>query len=215
MAVVSIMIKLLQKLPRTITVAFSGGVDSCAAVDFLSRNHRVYCAFFNHGTETSQKAEEFAIEFCDARNIDFTVGYPCEAKQADQSWEEYWRIERYRFLYGINGTVVTAHHLDDCVETYLFNMLHGKQQTIPFQNRNVVRPFLTTPKSELVSWCQRHNVPWIEDATNLDISFMRNYIRHELLPKTLVVNPGLQKVVKKFVEQEYSDMQGMVEYLLN
>ena len=210
------MIKLLQKLPRSVTVAFSGGVDSCAAVDFLSRNHTVSCAFFNHKTPHSAQAEKFVVDFCKSRDLHLVVGYPLRLiKPEDQSYEEYWRIQRYKFLHDISGTVVTAHHLDDCVETYLFNMLHGKQQTIPFQNRNVVRPFLTTPKSELVSWCQRHDVPWIEDETNLDVSFMRNYIRHELLPKALLVNPGLHKVVKKFVEQEYSDMQGMIEYLLN
>ena len=204
MAVVSIMIKLLQKLPRTVTVAFSGGVDSCAAVDFLSRNHQVYCAFFNHGTETSRKAEKFVIDFCGVRDLDLVVGYPCENKRMDQSWEEYWRTERYRFLHGIRDAVVTAHHLDDCVETYVFNMLHGKQHTIGYRNKNVLRPFLLNPKSELVSWCERHQVPWLEDATNQSVEFMRNYIRHELVPKLLVVNPGLQKVVKKLIENKHN-----------
>lgn len=207
------MIKLMQKLPRSITVAFSGGVDSCAAVDFLSRNHEVSCAFFNHGTNHSKLAEKFVIEFCKQRDLPLVVGYTCATKQADQSWEEYWRIERYRFLHCVKGTVVTAHHLDDCVESYIFNMLNGKQKTIPFSKRNVVRPFLTTPKAEFVRWCVKHDVRWIEDESNANTDFMRNFIRHELLPKALVVNPGLPKVVKKFVEKEYSDMQDLIAYL--
>ena len=45
-------------------------------------------------------------------------------------------------------------------------------------------------------------MPWLEDASNQDNKFMRNYIRNELVPKMLVVNPGLQKVVKKLVESK-------------
>jgi len=202
MAVVSIMIKLTHKLPKDLVVAFSGGVDSCAAVDFLSRNHYVRCAYFHHGTEHSEKALAFAEKFCRDRNLLLSVGFISGDKPRNLSWEEWWRQERYNWLTWHKSQVITAHHLDDCVETYIFNMLHGKQHTIDATFFNVLRPFLTTPKSEFISWCERHNVPWLEDASNQDNKFMRNYIRNELVPKMLVVNPGLQKVVKKLVESK-------------
>ena len=57
------MIKLTVPLPKKVTVAFSGGVDSCAVVDFLSRKHEVACAYFHHGTDHSNKALDFVSKF--------------------------------------------------------------------------------------------------------------------------------------------------------
>jgi tRNA(Ile)-lysidine synthase TilS/MesJ len=68
------MIKLLTKLPRDITVAFSGGIDSVAAVDFLRRSHVVTCAFFHHRTENSTNAHKFVSQFCENRNLPLVVG---------------------------------------------------------------------------------------------------------------------------------------------
>jgi tRNA(Ile)-lysidine synthase TilS/MesJ len=80
--------------------------------------------------------------------------------------------------------------------------LHGKHHTIPLRHANVVRPFLTTPKREFVSWCERKNVPWCEDSSNQDTRYMRNLIRHRIVPEALIVNPGLHTVVKKMVEDQ-------------
>jgi len=125
------------------------------------------------------------------------LGRVARPRRSDESQEEYWREERYRFLFSLEGPVVTAHHLDDAVETWLFNSIHGKPRTIPYRNRNVIRPFLTTPKSELVSWCRRKDLRWTEDASNSDVAYMRNLIRHQIVPNALQVNPGLRTVVRK------------------
>jgi tRNA(Ile)-lysidine synthase len=66
---------------------------------------------------------------------------------------------------------------------------------------NVLRPFLTTPKTEFISWCERHNVTWSEDISNKDTNYTRNYIRHELMPHALKVNPGLRTTIKKIIER--------------
>jgi tRNA(Ile)-lysidine synthase len=196
------MITLLVPLPKQLTVAFSGGVDSCAAVDFLSRKHDVTCAFFHHGTENSERAYEFVANFCSDRRLSLIfarISEPDVPKGISQ--EEHWRDQRYTFLRTL-GPVITAHHLDDCVETYIHSALNGTPKVIPMIRNNVLRPFLTTRKSELISWCQRHDVPWIEDASNQDSKYMRNYIRNELMPHALRVNPGLHTLVKKVVEKQ-------------
>lgn len=194
------MIKLISKLPRKLTVACSGGVDSMAVLNFLMRNHDVTVAFFHHGTSTSYEAEQFLRAYCQQHSLEFTVGHiDVMSAPPGVSQEEHWRNERYKFLHAIDDTVVTAHHLDDCVETYLFNCVHGKHHTIPFRNRNVIRPFLTTTKQELTSWCERKSVPWQEDSSNQDLKYMRNLIRHEIVPQALKVNPGLHTVVRKMV----------------
>lgn len=192
------MIRLLKKLPRNLTVAFSGGVDSVAAVDFLRRNHKVDCAFFHHHTENSERAYKFVEEFCTQEDITLHVGYINSSKPVRKSLEEHWRDERYKFLSRFD-TVVTAHHLNDCIETYLWSSLHGEGKIIPYTRKNVVRPFLLNPKNELIDWCKRKNLFWIEDVSNDDITFTRNYIRKHLVPHAYHVNPGIEKVVKRLI----------------
>jgi tRNA(Ile)-lysidine synthase len=70
---------------------------------------------------------------------------------------------------------------------------------------NVIRPFLTTRKQDLVEWCVKHSVPWIEDTSNLDTRYTRNYIRHKMMPHVLKVNPGIYKMVKKRLQKEVKD----------
>lgn len=195
------MIKLLFPLPKQVTVAFSGGVDSVAVVDFLSKKHDVACAFYHHGTENSTRALEFVEKFCYDRDIPMFLGILNRDKPKDMSYEEFWREERYQYLATL-GPVITAHHLDDCVETYIWSALHGKPKVPNVIRGNVLRPFLTTPKSEFISWCERKNIDWCEDLSNEDSKYTRNYIRKNLVPHALKVNPGLHKTVKKIVEKQ-------------
>lgn len=196
------MIKLLVPLPKNITIACSGGVDSMAAVDFLSKKHNVTVAFYNHGTKTSDEAMEFVAKYCTEKNIPLHYGILLGEKPKNKSLEEHWREMRYKFLSNCGDMVVTAHHLDDSVETYLWGCMHGTPKVPQIYKSNVVRPFLTTRKQELIDWCVRKNVPWIEDQSNNNTDFTRNYIRKELMPHALRVNPGLHKVVKKIVEKQ-------------
>ena len=200
------MITVLKKLPSSVTVATSGGCDSMALLNFLSRKHEVKCAFFNHGTDYSKECQEFLMTYCKKYDIPFYYSSLYEEKPKDQSLEEFWRNARYKFLHSFPGTVVTAHHLEDCMEQYIFSSLHGNGRIIPYSNKNVERPLLTTSKVVLKSWCERKNVPWIEDPSNQDTKFMRNFIRHNLMPLALNVNPGLAKVVKKKVISENTKM---------
>jgi tRNA(Ile)-lysidine synthetase-like protein len=193
------MIKLTVPLPKQITVACSGGVDSMAVVDFLKRKHDVTIAYFNHRTQHGEKASEFVSRYCGDNNIVMLYGSPRSMRGSKESMEEYWRRERYTFLEEL-GPVITCHHLDDCVETYIWSSLHGTPKVIPLTRNNILRPFLTTRKSEFIRWCEQHNVPWIEDDSNKDTKYTRNYIRNELMPHALHINPGLPKLVKKIVE---------------
>lgn len=194
------MIKLLKPLNKRLYVAASGGVDSMALLDFVSRKHKVGIMFFNHGTQTSQEAEAFLYEEAKQRSLPFVVGHISTKKvPKGLSQEEHWRNERYFFFSKTIEQVITAHTLDDCVETWVWSSLHGKGKLIPLERANVLRPVLTTEKNQLVDWCLRHNVKWIEDKSNADTKYMRNYIRHEMMPHVLHVNPGIKKTVKKMI----------------
>lgn len=195
------MIKLLVPLPKKITIACSGGVDSMAIVDFLKRKHDVTIAHFYHGTAHGEEAHRFVAHYCTDNNLPMLYGSCRSERGTDESMEEYWRRERYDYLSEL-GPVITCHHLDDCVETYVWSSMHGTAKVIPLTRGNVLRPFLTTRKSELVSWCERHAVPWIDDTSNKDTKYTRNYIRNEMMPHVLRVNPGIHTLVKKIVENK-------------
>ncbi len=195
------MIKLLFPIPRKITIAFSGGVDSVAVADFLSKNHEITCAFFHHRTVSSDRAHEFVTRFCADREIPLIVGHIDSPTDSKKSLEEHWRDERYVFLSTL-GTVVTGHHLDDCIETYLMGALHGTPKLIPSTRNNVIRPFLTTSKTEFKSWCERKGLQWCQDYSNDDERFMRNYVRKNIVPHALQVNPGLAKTIAKMVRAQ-------------
>ena len=182
-------------------------------VDFLRRNHNCGLLFFDHGTETSKEAREFLADYIHQKNREFwktppatvlkiEIGEISRSKEKDESWEEYWRKERYKWFHSLDKTVITCHHLDDCVETWIFNSLHGEGRIIPYRNLNVIRPFRANRKAEFVNWCRKNSVSWVEDTSNEDTRFMRNFIRKELIDKCLVVNPGLHKVIRKKVLEE-------------
>ena len=201
------MIKILGSIPRKITVACSGGVDSMVLLDFLRRNHTVEAAFFNHGTESSKLSQEFLSEFCSRTEIKLHLGLiSTTSRGPGQSPEEFWREERYRFLEQFES-VATAHHLDDVAETWVWSSLHGTSSLIPYRRGNVFRPLLLNRKYDLEDWARRKNVEWIEDNSNNDTGYTRNYIRHELMAGVLRVNPGIHTMLRKKLEQRQSTVE--------
>lgn len=193
------MIKLQGKLPRHLFVAVSGGVDSMAALDFLRRNHEVTVAYFDHGTDFSRRAFDFLVEYTAQQNLPMMHSKILRDKNRDESWEEYWRNQRYQFLHKLRGPTVTAHHLDDCVETWIMSSMHGTGKWVPYRKDNVIRPFRLNAKRELELWANLKAVPYLEDDSNKDIRYTRNYIRHEMMPHVLKINPGIHKTIKKKV----------------
>lgn len=202
------MIKLLAKIPHNVEVACSGGVDSMAVCDFLRQmriQHRPI--FFNHGTQTSAEAEAFLR---DKYGYGLLVGRISEKKAKNQSWEEYWRLERNKFFkerIKWAPAIITAHHLDDAVETWIWSSMHGQPKLPLYYNGLVYRPFLLNRKEALVNWAVRHNVKWIEDKSNQDTQFQRNYIRKNLIPHAIKINPGIHKVVAKRIRSQFAEKQ--------
>jgi tRNA(Ile)-lysidine synthase len=201
------MIKILGSIPKKLTVALSGGVDSMVALDFFKRKHDVDAAFFHHGTLTSDQACFFLEEYCSKNNITLHKGVINDSDcPKGLSKEEYWRDQRYNFLSQFE-TVVSGHHLDDVVETWIWSSLHGTSSLIPYRRNNVIRPFLLTRKSELLDWANRKGVPWVNDMSNHDCSYTRNYIRNKMMPDVLRVNPGIHTMVKKKLVERGVDIK--------
>tara|TARA_R110000824_G_scaffold238937_2_gene427639 strand:- start:3164 stop:3760 length:597 start_codon:yes stop_codon:yes gene_type:complete len=193
------MIHVSRKLPRKIAVAVSGGCDSMAALDFLCRSHEVVALHYNHNTEYSDKAESLVQKYCHDREIRLIVGKNSTIPPKRVSLEDFWRVKRYEFFESAREglSVITCHHLDDVAETWIFTALNGTPYLIPEARDCYIRPFLQTRGAIFEDWCERKNVPYFEDPSNTDTRFMRNFIRHEIMHKALLVNPGFHKVLRK------------------
>lgn len=199
------MIKLQGKLPRQLYVAVSGGVDSMVVLDFLKRNHEVRVLHFHHGTGHSDKAQHFVKDYCRKNKLSYHTDRIIGTVPLGRSREEYWREHRYNFLSRFtDAPVVTAHHLDDCVETWVFSSLNGTGKIVPYRRNYVVRPFRLNRKRDLQLWADLKGVPYISDPSNNDLCFRRNYIRHEMMSHILEVNPGIHTTIAKKVKEDAS-----------
>ena len=92
------MIKLQGKLPKKISVAVSGGVDSMVALDFLKKKHEVTVLHYNHGTAHGMEAENFVTDYCRKNALNFITDNVNETVPPGRSREDWWRDKRYKFF---------------------------------------------------------------------------------------------------------------------
>lgn len=201
--------KLLGKIPNKINIAFSGGIDSVVVTHFLAQSptRDITLFYFNHGTEHGNFAQTFCRAFSERYELPLVVGSinHCRDRQDNESKEEYWRYCRYKFLNRhCDAPMITCHHLDDEVETWLFSALHNYPKLIPYRRDNIIRPFLLTKKNEIQEYAVKRKLRWTQDESNFDKSYPRNRIRHNIVPEALKINPGLYKVIARKVQEEYN-----------
>lgn len=196
---------------NTLVVALSGGADSSALLDLLASlpdyNLNLVAAHLNHclrGLESD--ADE---EFC--RGAAVRYGIPFEVRRIDVkalaemnrlNLEDAGRRARIEFLDEVSkkygATAVTlAHHADDQAETVLMRLLRGSGMTglsgMAYRNaRGYVRPLLDITRSEIEQYLGGRNLQWREDASNSDTMYLRNRVRHELLPLLEEYNPAIR-----------------------
>ena len=199
------MIRIIGKIPHKVTIACSGGVDSMVFTHFLLQGKRkVDLAYFDHDTMHSKKAQQFVEEYAEKNKLNLTIG-KIKGLKGKRSLEEFWRDERYDFFNRISSNyIITCHHLDDCVETWLMSSFHCLGKLIPHQRgKNIYRPFLMSEKSVIKKYAENKGVTWTEDPTNQHTNFMRNHVRKNIMPHVLKVNPGIRKTIRKKVLELY------------
>lgn len=203
------MIRIIGNIPKKVAIAVSGGIDSMAVLDFLRRSRDVTVLHYNHGTgEYSDKATSLVREYCMHFNLKYLEGSNKEEIPKGMSAEAWWREKRYAWfescMIPADMPIITAHHLGDVVENWIFTSLNGNPFLIPYKRDQYLRPFLTTRKKEFESWAARKNVPFVQDPSNSNVQYRRNYIRHILMPQALEINPGIHKTIKKKVLEALS-----------
>ena len=191
-----------------IICAFSGGADSVSLLWALhalqSRYSLTVCALHvNHGIrgEEAARDEAFCHDFCLKRGIPFhlkKVDAPAYAREKRVSLETAARILRYEVFTRLQleerALIATAHTAGDNAETVIFRMARGTGLTglsgIPPMREGIIRPILTVLPETVRAALDELGLPHVEDSTNKDTSYTRNYIRAEVIPRLEVLHSG-------------------------
>lgn len=200
--------------------ALSGGADSIAACHFLKQKKFNFFAVHvnNKFIPQDDEAEGRVMEFCHKEKIDL-ITETVSAKYSGGSKEDFCRKTRYEKLMKVAkqsnvAHVCTAHHLDDCIESYFLNFLKGCAEYAPipylcqYPDATIFRPFLLNKKSDLLQYAEHHKLfKYItEDELNNDLTLMRNWSRMIILPMIEKKYKGLSKVVFKKVKKHLDEV---------
>lgn len=181
---------------QTIAIALSGGLDSVVLLHLANRAKQEYgmdiqAIHIHHGLQ--EKAEEWA-EFCTQLAQQYLI--PIEVKRVHvmpkkMGIEAAARQARYQALQNTSATMIlTAHHRDDQIETLLLALLRGggarALASMPicgnFHHKILARPLLSFSRATLEAYAHQHQLKWIEDPSNQNTHFLRNWLRHEWIP---------------------------------
>ncbi len=184
-----------------IVCAVSGGADSMAllyAMYLLAPKLRikVSVAHFNHrlrGAE-SDRDEAFVRDFCEGNGIPFFCG-SADVVSGEKGLEAAAREARYAFLRSRPGKIATAHTANDNAETVLMHMIRGTGLkglgAIAPVRDNLIRPMLSVTRKEVLAFLEEYHIGYVQDSSNDTDAFLRNRLRHRVMPLLEQENPRL------------------------
>lgn len=200
---------------KKLLVAVSGGMDSMVLVHLFQKlqlNFAIaHCNFQLRGTE-SDGDENFVTTYAEQNNITCfitkfdTSNYSEENKLSTQVAARNLRyswfneiLEQENFDY-----IITAHHADDVVETFMINLSRGTGLDgltgIPSQNGNIIRPMLPFSRKEIEDYVSENNLQWREDSSNASDKYLRNKIRHHVVPVFKEINESFLQSFQNTLE---------------
>ena len=183
-------------------VGLSGGADSAALLLCLHKlGYAVTACHVNHCIrgEEADRDQHFCEELCKGLGIPIEVrrvDVPEYCKTHPVSEEEGARLLRYQALSDIKADkICTAHNLDDCLETTLFNLARGSGlkgiSSIPPVRDNIIRPLIECSRAEIEDFLKEQGQVFVTDSTNLLDEYSRNKLRHKVIPVLREINPSL------------------------
>jgi len=197
---------------KKLLIAISGGVDSVVLTHLLHQLpftiSLAHCNFKLRKND-SDLDEKFVVQLGAQLKIKtFTTQFETEkiAKKNKQSIQIAARELRYHWFDELQKThhfdyVLTAHHADDTLETFLINLSRGTGLEgltgIPAINKNIVRPLLLFSRDEIIRYAKENNILWREDQSNASTKYVRNKIRHQIVPVLKEINPNFLESFKK------------------
>lgn len=210
---------------KKLFLAVSGGLDSMVLLHLLQKLPYeiavLHCNFQLRGLE-SFGDQEFIQNYCSQNNIsffttqfdtkafaeDYKLSTQVAARELRYSWF-YELLEKENFDY-----ILTAHHADDNLETFIINLSRGTGLEgltgIPEQNDKIIRPLLPFSRDEILKYAEENNIQWREDSSNASNKYLRNKIRHDLVPILKEINPNFLTAFEK-TQSYLQESQEMVE----
>ncbi|WP_115461960.1 tRNA lysidine(34) synthetase TilS [Winogradskyella aurantiaca] len=191
---------------KRLLVAISGGIDSVVLTQLCLKAHLdltlAHCNFKLRGAE-SDADESFVKDLADNLGLEvFIQGFNTEKymTQNKVSLQMAARELRYKWFQELSSQlhfdyILTAHHADDNLETFLINFTRGTGINgltgIPILNENIVRPLLPFSRDEILQLATESGWNWREDTSNKSRKYLRNKLRHEVVPILKAINPNL------------------------
>lgn len=187
-------------------IAISGGLDSVVLAHLckvLDINFALAHCNFNLRGDESDDDENFVLNLAEEFNVEiFIQSFDTNifAKKHKISTQMAARELRYDWFKELSDQlnfdyILTAHHADDNLETFLINLSRGTGLDgligIPEENINIVRPLLTFFRKDIKSYAKVNHIKWREDSSNKSSKYLRNSLRHEVIPKLKEINPQL------------------------
>ncbi|WP_299005829.1 tRNA lysidine(34) synthetase TilS [uncultured Tenacibaculum sp.] len=200
---------------KKLLIAISGGVDSVVLTHLLHQLNfdisLAHCNFQLRGKE-SDKDEEFVKNLGKKLGINTYVTRFDTNEYADSnklSTQLAARELRYNWFDKLSKEysfehLLTAHHADDNLETFLINLTRGTGLEgltgIPPINGNIVRPLLVFSREEILNYAKQNNIEWREDESNSETKYLRNKIRHQVTPILKELNASVLKNFNKTID---------------
>lgn len=188
---------------KKLLLATSGGIDSMVMVELFHRlGYNIslaHCNFCLRGTE-SDGDEVFVRKYAADNNIPvFVTSFNTELFAKDNKLSVQVAARQLRYLWFEElltrnnlDFLLTAHHLDDSIETFLINFTRGTGLEgltgIPQQNGKIIRPLLPFTREEIEKYAEDNNISWREDSSNSSGKYLRNKLRHDIVPALKVLN---------------------------
>ncbi|MBT8184301.1 MAG: tRNA lysidine(34) synthetase TilS, partial [Eudoraea sp.] len=207
--------KFPELLESSMLLACSGGVDSVVLVhlcESIKLNYAIaHCNFRLRGEE-SDKDEKLVEELANKFGVEYhvthfdTIGYVNKNKVSVQMAARELRYAWFAELMAEKhyDYVVTAHHADDTLETFIINLSRGTGieglMGIPASSSTVMRPLLIFSRKDILDYAREKNIIWREDPSNEDLKYLRNKIRHQIVPVLKELHPTFDKNFAKTLE---------------
>jgi len=215
---------------KPIVIAYSGGVDSQVLLHAVSQliksnelDATVSACHVNHGlSEHAKSWQTFAEQQCIALQIPLFIKQVVINKKNRQSLEALARDARYQAFTEVaneSSVFLTGHHQDDQVETFLLATKRGaglkglsamaEQSLMVNSSHLLIRPLLSIPRAEVVDYAKKNNLAWIEDESNQDAAFDRNFLRQNIIPQLKERWSGIDKTIVRSA-QHCRDAQALL-----
>ena len=220
-----------QAQQKTYLLAVSGGVDSMVLADlFQVSGFNFHIAHINYHlrNEDSDLDQKLVSDFCEKHQIPFHL-YEVSQKdnQPENSIQNWARELRYRFFREIQNKenldfLVTAHHLNDQLETFIINLSKASGirglSGIPKNENGIIRPLLDFSKDEIYDFAKQNQIEFREDKSNQKTDYLRNKIRHNIVPELEKINPDFLTSFSKsinFINQAKQVLNDLVDEKMN